>query len=486
MSLTALILVMISTSALARVDFEQELYKKLAQGENEAPYIKLPDYKRVELDNKLVLYLVEDHNYPTIEVTGYIEGGRRQETKKLAGISDFMFTMMNKGTKNYSEQKLARYKELHGIDLGFSVKNDYYKFSGSALSSEQDELISLIADILQHPNFKASYYQRIKEETKRSLAQAKTRQGSLLEMYFKKNIYHDHPYSFVKDYDLQQKTLTNITPQSLDHFYQKNIAPNTLVLGVVGDIEIDRIEKLVKKKFGSWSEQEVRFKEPQLKMDRSLQNQIVVVNKPDATQAKLRMGYNFYKTGFKDRIAFKMANRVYGGGSFSSRLMKNLRSDKGYVYSIYSRANYNRLGGVYYINTEVKPQQTYQTVKAIKEEMLAIKEGRKKIKQDELAENINLYNALLPKSYQKKVDILGEIIYNSEIRGRKVDYVNQFIEEYNQLSVEKVQQSFVQHTYPDRFLTVIVANKEDVVPQFRAEGMQVRVVNQHSEGESKK
>ena len=476
-SLILLILLILSTSVAAEVDFNQQLYQKLSQGKNEAPYIKLPDYKRIELDNKLVLYVVEDHSYPTVEVTGYIRGGQRQETKKIAGISEFMFEMMNTGTKNYGQQELARYKELHGIDFGFSVKKDYYKFSGSALSSDKKALLSLVADILQQPDFNANYYRRIKQETKRNLAQAKTRQSSLLDMYFGKNIYQDHPYSFANDFDLRRNALANITPQQLQEFYQQNIAPNNIVLGVVGDIEADRIEQLVKQKFGSWPEEKVKLKTPQLKMDTAPRNEIIVVHKPDATQAKIRLGYNFYSSGFKDRIAFKMANRVYGGGSFSSRLMENLRSDKGYVYSIYSRPEYNRLGGIYYVNTEVKPNRAYQTITAIKNEMKAIKSGSNKIEKQELQQNINLYNALLPKSYQQQVDILGQIIYNSEIRGRKVDYVNYFIKEYNQLTASKVQQTFAQHSYPERFFTVIVANKNEVVEQFKEQGINVKVIN---------
>ena len=365
-------LVIASTSTLAKVDFDQQLYRELAQGKNEAPYIKLPDYKRIELDNKLVFYLVEDHSYPTVEVTGYLKGGRRQESKQLAGITNFMFEMMNTGTKNYGQQELARYKELHGIDFGFSVKNDYYKFSGSSLSSDKKTLISLIAEILRKPNFKADYYQRIKEETKRGLAQAKTRQDSLLNMYFFKEIYEGHPYSFAYDYDLQREALANINPNSLKKFYQNNIGPNNLTIGIVGDINIEEIKRLVKEEFGSWSQKEIKLKQPELKMDSLAQNKIKVVNKPDASQAKIRLGYNFYNNKFEDRIAFKMANRVYGGGSFSSRLMENLRSDKGYVYSIYSKSNYYRLGGAYYIETEVKPNKAYQTVKAVKNEMLEI------------------------------------------------------------------------------------------------------------------
>jgi zinc protease len=476
-SLALVVLIVTSATAVAKVEFSPELYKNLSQGKNKAPYIKTPDFKRIELDNKLVIYLMEDDSLPTVEITGYIPGGRSQEEKKLAGISDFMLRMMNTGTQNFSQQELTRYKELRGIDFGFTSKNDYYKFSGTALSTDTESLISLVADSLRNPDFEADYYSRVKQELARTLAQVKTQQDSLVNMYFDKMTYQNHPYSFASNYSLRQQALSNITPNQLSKFYQQQIVPNNIVLGVVGDIDVNRVEKLLKENFASWQEGELNFKHPKLDDKPSKQSQIIVVHKPDATQAKIRMGYNFFSTGFEEEVAFKMANRVYGGGSFSSRLMNNLRSDKGYVYSINSQVSYNRYGGQYYINTEVKPNKANQVLEEIRTEMLAIKRGKQKITSKELEQNINLYNALLPKSYQTKFDILDQVIYNSEIRGRKVAYVNQFITDYNQLTTQQVQQAFVNYTFPNRLSTVIVGNKEDIVPQFKSKNIDFKVIN---------
>ncbi|MGM0502687.1 MAG: M16 family metallopeptidase [Bacillota bacterium] len=476
LSLALIMLVMLTTTVVAEVDFSSELYNELAQGQNKAPYIKLPDYKRIELDNKLVIYLVEDHSLPTVEITGYIEGGLRQESKKAAGISDFMLEMMNTGTQNFKQQELAQHKEVQGIDFDFSVKKDYYKLSGSALTTDSQELISLAADILRNPNFDAAYYDRIKEETKQNLAQTQTRQDALLDMYFTKQIYQDHPYSFASNYKLRQQSLENITPKTLKKFYKQNIAPNNLVLGVVGDINTKKLEKLLKDEFSDWEERDIKLEQTAVQRKEKQNNSVIVVNKPDATQAKIRMGYNFFAAGFEDRVAFKMANRIYGGGAFSSRLMKNLRSEKGFVYNINAAQNSHQLGGSYYINTEVEPTKTYQAITAIKEEMAVIKKEKEPLSTKELEENINLYNALLPKSYQNKVDILDQMIYNSEIRGRKVDYVNQFVKQYNNLNAPKVQQVFANYTYPERFSVVIVANKDQVVSNLEDNGLSVEVI----------
>lgn len=463
-------------TSYAAVEFDQKLFKKLAEKKNKIPQIDIPDYKKITLDNGMTIYLVKNDKLPIVELTGYIKGGSSQERKDISGISDFMFEMMNTGTKNLSEQEFSRYKELNGINFGFGVKKDCFKFKGNALSTDKEALISLTADILQKPKFDAKYFKRIKQETKRKLAQAKTEDDSLLKMYYYRNIYKDHPYSFSNDLDLRMAALENITPSSLKKFYHRNIAPNNIALGIIGDIDVDQMGKMLKEHFGDWPKRKVKIKHPKVKTNKDNYNKVILVNKPNATQATIMMGYEFFSSDFEDRVAFKMANRVYGGGDFSSRLMENLRTEKGYVYSIYSCGRYHKLGGDYYITTEVKPTKSYETIAAVKKEMLSIKKGKNKISEDELFKIVNRYNALFPKTYKSKLSILNKVIYDTEIRDIEPDYINKYIQQYNNLDAAEVQKAFKKYTYPDRFLTVIVGKKGKILPQFKKKGIDLKVV----------
>ncbi|GAB6100554.1 pitrilysin family protein [Halanaerocella petrolearia] len=475
LTLLLIISIVFIQDSYAQTSFSQQLFKNLAQNKNPIPKIDIPDYKRVELDNGLVVYLVKDDQLPLVELTGYIKGGNKQERREIAGISSLMLEMMNTGTDNFNEQELAKYKELHSIDLNFKSRKDYFKFSGNSLSKDQKELIRVLADILQNPNFKAQYFKRIKRETLRGLAQARTQERALLNMYFYKHIYQDHPYSFDYNLNLRRKALANITPKTLNKFYKQTIAPNNIVLGIVGDIDLTQMENLIKKTFSKWSAKELNLRKPEIKRDTD-DGEVILVNKPDATQARIKMGYNFFDYKFKDRVPFKIANRVYGGGSFSSRLMENLRTEKGYVYGIHAKSSYQQLGGVYYVATEAKPSKIDEVIQGIKREMITIKQGEQEITEEELFEVVNLYNALFPKSYQSKLKVLNEVMYNVELRNREVDYMNQFIEKYNTLDQSEVQQVFAQYSRPDQFLTVIVGNKKDILPQFKEQEIDVKVI----------
>ncbi len=463
-------------TVLAEVEFSQELFLELAESINEVPHIQTPDYDRIELDNGMVVYLAEDKELPIVEVSGFIKGGISQESKELAGISSVMTRLMNTGTENYSELELARYKELNGLSFNLSSSYDRFNFSANSLSIDKDKLIGLMAEILRNPQFEADYYQRIIQEYYQVLLQQYYYDTSLVDIYFNTNLYGEHPYGYSNNLELIIAALQGITPEKLERFYQKTIHPANLVMAISGDFDITEMEKLIRKQFGGWNSSGTQLAEKVVVATENNYNQIILVNKPDATHARMKMGYNFYNNHFEHRVPFLMANRVFGSGDFSSRLMDNLRNQLGYVYGIYSAVNYYQLGGLYYITTDVAPDKAYETMEAIKEEMLVIKEGHQPISKEELFRNVNLYNALFPKSYKKQINILAELMYDIEVVGKGEDAINDFIQEYNSLSAEQVQAVFADYTYPERFLTVIVGRKEDILPAFQKQGLEVEVV----------
>ncbi|NLY91104.1 MAG: insulinase family protein [Firmicutes bacterium] len=460
----------------AEVEFTPELFTELAGKVNEIPVIETPEYKRIELENGMVVYLAEDHELPVVEVVGYIKGGSSQESQELAGISSVMARMMNTGTKNYSEAALSRYKELNGLSFELSSSLDYFSFSGNALSSDQDKLIGLIAEILRNPEFEGDYYNRIIQEYYQALLQQYYYDFSLLNMFFATTLYGDHPYGYSNNIGLIVAALPRMTPAVLADFYQQTINPANIVMAVSGDFDLDKMAISIMMEFGDWENKGGRPKEIKVTPDEANHNRIILVHKDDATQAKMMLGYNFYASGFEEEVPFLMANLVFGSGDFSSRLMDKLRSERGYVYGIHSGVTYNQQGGLYYITTDVAPEKAYATMNAIKAEMLAIKEGEAKIGEEELFKIVNLYNAFYPKAYTTQISVLKQLMYNQEILGKGEDSINALIREYNSLSAARVQEVFAEHTFPERFLTVIVGRKDHILPAFEEHGLAVEVV----------
>jgi len=469
-------LLTLSPTALS-AEFSQELYQNLANNVNKVPHINILDYERVKLDNGMIVYLAEDHQLPFVQLFGYIKGGISQETSDIAGISSFMANLMNTGTHNYSEQELVLHKDINGLDFGISSRNDYYWFYGNSLVSDKENLLTLAAEVLRNPKFDADYFQRLQYLLYQDYQQMKMQDNYRTILTFYKNLYDKHPYGYSYDADLLSNNLQIFTPEMLTNYYQSNILPNKTILAVIGDIDISTMKEIIKNSFSDWQEEEIKLKKPKAEKGEKNYGRVILVDKPDATQARIKMGYLFFDNSFIDRVSYGIANEVFGGGDFESRLMKKLRSELGYVYGIGSGVYYGGLAGDYSIDTNVRPEKTFETINSIKNIIIDIKERKDIISEKEVFEIINRRNALFPKGYQYTEDVFASVINNRELMDRSPNYINQYIEAYNNISATEVQKAFAEYTYPDRFLTVIVGKKEDILPQFQEQDVKVEVID---------
>lgn len=460
------------------IDFSPEMFKELADNKNEKPIIKIPTFTRTELNNGMIIYLIEDNSLPIIEMTGFIKGGLSFEDDTNAGITSIMVQMMNKGNKNYSESDFSKFKELNGLSLSMDVKNDYISFEGNALSPDKEKMVDLLKETLINVDFNKDYLLRVLQESYAYLMQARTNEDSISKMYFYKNIYNDIPYSY--QYDLNQilMNIQTVTPDKIMAHYNKSISPDKIIVAISGDFETKKMLNYISNSFSDWNKKSSKIPEFERKDNSQLNNKILLINKPDSTQANIIMGYNFYKKNeFKDRIPFTIANQIYGSGDFQCRLMKELRTNKGLVYGVYSNFTENINDGVFSISTTVRPEKTFEARKDIIKIMNDIKENKNPINEDEVFQIVNIYNALLPSSLNDKISIIRSIISSLDLNKERLDYMNYFINEYNKLNAEKVQKSFVENTYPEKFFTVIVGNKEQILPEFQKNGIDIDIID---------
>ena len=463
-------------SVMAGVEFSPKLFEDLAQSVNKVPEIKIPAYERFVMDNGLIIYLVEDHSLPIIEVTGFIKGGRAHETKDIAGISAFLTDMMTTGTQNRTEEALDQYKELYGLSFSMGVKRDYLTLGGNALVQDKGHLMDLMADILMNPKFDAPYYQRKLMELYQGLSMSRTQDPALVDMIFYRHLYGDHPYSYDTDIDLITAAAQNYTPARLMDYYRESVAPNMTIIAFSGDFSAKEMKREIEKAFGKWEKAPVTLPHQKSIAPKDEYGKIYIINKPDATQAKFKMGFDLFTHDYPEDMEFRIANMVYGSGAFECRLMDSLRVKKGYAYDARSTYNANKLGGEYVVTTEVKPESALDTYETIIGEMDKILDRAQPITKDELFKTVNFFNALMPKFYVEKINVIESVILSVEIWGESADRVNENIKRYNSMSAEMAQRVFEKNLDPDRFITVILGQKEKIVPQFEKAGIPVEVI----------
>ncbi|MGM0547801.1 MAG: M16 family metallopeptidase [Bacillota bacterium] len=460
-------------------NFSPQFFEELAKTVNEKPEIEIPAYETLELANGMKFYLAQDKSLPLIEIRGYINGGKINENRDQAGITALMTEIMLLETQNYSEKELSFFKEANALSLDLAAGFDRISINANALSSESKELISLLAEVLEKPKFKGNHFKRTVKEYQQLYQQRFHNDSALLNMYFYKNIYGEHPYAYNYNYNLILDFLSRVQATDLADFYNQIVKPESTIIVINGDFNLREVKKQLKIEFANWEKQNKNQKlnKELVNVRPEIHNKIILVNKEDSTQAKLKMGYNFYTTNYAKKIPFMLGNKIFGGGSFNSRLMENLRSDKGYVYGINAQTRYHDYGGAYTINLSLNPAKTLLGMEAVKNELEKIKKGKAPFTQKELFENINLYNATFPKAYKEQIDILDQLVYQKEFYNKTDNYLNNYIEQYNGLQVKEVKKIFRENIYPEILFTVIVGPKAEILPQFEAAGLEVEVID---------
>ena len=206
---------------------------------------------KIKLKNGISLILKEDRSNPTVAVYTTFPGGLRYEDEKTNGLGNFVAAMLTKGTEKRTMLELA--KEIEGMAgsvNGFSGKNSI-GVSGKFLSRYFDNGIEIIADCLLNPTFPQGELEKTKKEI---LADIKRQEDYLPGYTFKlfyKALYEKHPYRM--PVNGTEKTVSGFKRKDLIEHYKRLIAPQNMVISIVGDINKDAAAVKIAELFGGFN-----------------------------------------------------------------------------------------------------------------------------------------------------------------------------------------------------------------------------------------
>ena len=314
------------------------------------PEIKIPKPNVFELDNGLKVIVVENHKLPKVSFQMYVDHQPLKEGDK-AGLSDLFGELLGSGTTNMTKDEFDQKIDFMGADFYPSSRG----FFASSLTKHTDKLLTLLSDVILHPAFPADEFDRIKEQTLSGLASSSTDPNSISNNVSNVvNYGKNHPYGEV----VTENTINNITLDDIKNHYNTYFKPNISYLVVVGDITPDKAKAYANTYFKNWTKKNVPTQTyPEVK--RNDGNQVYFAEKPGAVQSVINVTQIIdLKPGHEDVIKLSVYNAILGGGSFSARLMSNLREDKAYTYGCYSRLNSDELVGEFYAGGSFRNEVT--------------------------------------------------------------------------------------------------------------------------------
>ena len=320
--------------------------------------LNLPKITEKKLANGLTVIMAPLPNVPKVTaVLTFRSATNGTDREKHPGIASIAATVANEGTDSRTSKQIKEELRSIGGTLGLGSDADSTSMTASALSEFSTNLFDLMSDIAQHPSFPENELKLAKDNTIQGIRANRASPGFLVNERFQKAVFGNHPYSFVVP---DESSISALTRADLRTFVASYYIPNTSHLIVVGDIDLDKTFAEIEKAFGSWKSGTVPPADnpPVPRRDR---RQIYFVDRPGSVQSAIYIGNVAIPRKDPDYFAIRTANIVLGG-SFYSRLTKNIREQKGYTYSPFSSANTQAKSGEFLAGAFVRNEVTGPTL----------------------------------------------------------------------------------------------------------------------------
>lgn len=321
----------------------------------------IPDAKSFRLNNGIPVYLIEAGTEDIMRLEFVFRAGQvKEDLPMLSSTSNMMLT---EGSENYTSEELNRILDFYGVFLNSSSEKDSAGIVLFFLNKHIDKALELSREILFRPVFPEAELNALMNKRLRwFMVNREKVQNLAIDHFFESVFGKHHPYGHqVKEHDFE-----SMNPALLSDFHSKYYTPDNMAVIISGKIHEKTIE-LLNYYFGDLISKKIYAEEPGNILIEEKRKK-VHINKTGTVQSAIRIGSQTINKRHPDYPGLKILDSILGG-YFGSRLMKNIREDKGYTYGISSSVSSLDLTGYKVISTEVGKKNCKKAVDEIYNEI---------------------------------------------------------------------------------------------------------------------
>lgn len=276
----------------------------------------------------------------------------------FAGVSHFTANQLDKGTKTKNSYQIASVFDALGAHVEVASGNDFITLTIYALTKNVVEVVALVLELLMEPVFPQQELDLAKSIALQNLKVNEEKTSYLAGKYFRKQIFGDHPYGS----ELESSSIENLERQALEKFHQQQLINfQAIVSGSVTDALAKQLQTLLK-----------QLPAKQV-VDKAAAFTIPIATdqykeKEGSVQSTIRFGRRIINRQHKDFFDLLFLTHILGG-YFGSRLMKNIREEKGLTYGIYASLQPLLRDAFLVIGADVNRENRALTVDEIKLEL---------------------------------------------------------------------------------------------------------------------
>ncbi|MBI3703954.1 MAG: insulinase family protein [Rhizobiales bacterium] len=274
-------------------------------------------------------WLVQEKAIPLVTLNYAFHGGSSQDEPDKAGAAQLAADLLDEGAGDIDGKTFHQRLENRAIELHFRVGHDAFRGSLRTLSEHREEAFDLLRLALSAPRFDAEAVEMVRGQELSGLRRDTTNPNDLASRRWWQTAFPDHPYGRQSKGTLE--TMARVTVADMRDYVRRVFARNELTVSIVGDVDAKTAGELIDRVFASLPAKN-DLKPVANVSPRGLGRRIVIdVNVP---QAVVTFGGQGIARSDPEFMAAYIVNHILGGGSFSSRLYKEVREKRGLAYGV--------------------------------------------------------------------------------------------------------------------------------------------------------
>lgn len=411
-------------------------------------YQPLPPYKKVALANGIPVYLLRYGTQEVVEVQVVYKAGHSYEAQP--GLADYATRMLTEGTEKKSSLQIAQMLDDFGSYLNVESGFDLATVSLSTLERHLPLTLNLLKEVLLQSTVPEDEFTKARNRNlqKLEIEEQKT-QFQARKLFRPKLFGQAHPYAYVA----QAQQLKAITPEACREYIGTMLHPSRATIIVTGLFDEDDVFNLLNSKLGKL-EASAAADIPSAAASTAISTAAAgryVHSMADTVQSTLSVGHAAFSRAHEDYHKMRLVNTVLGG-YFGSRLMSNIREEKGYTYGIYSQWSSLKYGGYFGVNTSVGNEFVEDTLSEIKKEIIRLQEEPIGAEELEVAKNYLLGRIISQQETPFEIGDILKLLLHHEL---EPEDIQKGYEAIQACTTEEIQTLAQQHLQPHALIEVV-------------------------------
>lgn len=397
----------------------------------EADIIAAPIPKKIPIGD-IDLWWFDQVDQPAVRIEVVWPAGRWFEPKP--GASHFLAALLDKGTRNRSAIQIAEALEFHGSSVEAQSGYDYLTLTLLSIESQVANVLPLLFEIINESSFPEDELRMAKNIYLQNLQVNRQKNSFLASVAMRENLFGTHhPYGS----RLEEAETEEITVNLLKDFFEQAGRPVVFVTGRLSPNEIELLSNFFRKH--SWRETPAKAFQPRSGPSK------IRIDRIDSLQTALRLAKLSINRQHADYAAVVLLNHILGG-YFGSRLMRNIREEKGLTYGIYASINPFLNGSVQFIAADVNKQNCDLALDEIRKELGLLNT----LNENELMLARNHFLGSLQLEVANPFSIVDRF-RTTQLMGLAPTFYEQLATEIKALTLERLQETAKIHFAPNDF-----------------------------------